>query len=495
MDRTACVNLPVFTVQLLLRRHSDWKNLPVAVVDADKPQGTILQVNNRARSYRILPGMRYAAGLALDGNLRAAVVSEKEVKNTITSLSNRLRSFSPRVEPAADEPGVFWLDARGLRRLYGSLETWARRIRADMKHNGFYASVVVGFNRFGSYAMAKARSGILVQKSPHEEQVAAKHVPIDRLAVEPNTRDLLEKLGITTVGQFINLPSSGIIKRFGKKAHHLHQLASGVLHRSLQSENPRPVAMKRLVLDHPEIDIGRIMAVIKRLLNSLLKMLANRGHSLTEVQVWFRFDRIGEHMESIRPAAPTLDARQLLDLIRLRLHAVKRLSDGVVETKLVAKSVVTEPEQLHMLEIRPKRDLAAANRALASVRAELGDQAVVRAKLREGHLPEGRFFWETFDSLPTPKPRSRKNFNLIRRIYNKPTPLTSHPDWNGDKQLFPVSQPGLTENLFGPYIISGGWWKRLVHREYYFVETQPGDLQWFYFDQIRKKWFLQGRVE
>ena len=63
MDRMACVNLPVLTVQLLLRRHPDWKNHPVAVVEADKPQGTILQVNSRARSYRIMPGMRYAAAI------------------------------------------------------------------------------------------------------------------------------------------------------------------------------------------------------------------------------------------------------------------------------------------------------------------------------------------------------------------------------------------------------------------------------------------------
>ena len=78
MDRTACINLPEFPVQLLLRRHPDWKNYPVAVVDADKPQGEILQVNECARSFRILPGMRYAAGLSLSGILRAAVVPDKD---------------------------------------------------------------------------------------------------------------------------------------------------------------------------------------------------------------------------------------------------------------------------------------------------------------------------------------------------------------------------------------------------------------------------------
>ena len=42
-----------------------------AVVDSDRPGGKILWVNERGRSFRILPGMRYAAGLSLVGTLRA----------------------------------------------------------------------------------------------------------------------------------------------------------------------------------------------------------------------------------------------------------------------------------------------------------------------------------------------------------------------------------------------------------------------------------------
>jgi protein ImuB len=491
----ACINLPVFTVQLLLRRFPAWKNQPVAVVDVDKPQGTILQVNERALSFRILPGMRYAAGLALDGSLRAAVVSKNDIKAAITFLSNRLRSFSPRVEPSTDEPGVFWLDAGGLERLYGSLNTWTKRIQADIQRNGFRVTVVVGFNRFGTYALAKARHGLFVLKSLRDEKVAAKQVPIHCLALEPNTRDLLEKLGVNTVGQFVNLPSGGVLKRFGPRAHLLHQLASGALRLSLQSENPRPTAMKRLVLDYPEIDIGRILAIIQRLLNPLLKLLTDRGHYLTELQVWFQIDRIGKHMERIRPAAPTLNDRQVLDLIRLRLHSLNKLSNGVVETALVGKSIAASPEQLRLFEVRPKRNLAAANRALARVRAELGDQAVVRARLREGHLPEGRFIWEAFDTLCAPQPCNRNTIHLIRRIYGKPIPLSAHPSWKSDEQIPPGVQSKTAEHFYGPYIISGGWWKRPVHREYYFGVTQPGELQWVYFDQVRKRWFLQGRVE
>ena len=495
MDRMACINLPVFAVQLLLRRHPDWKDQPVAVVDVDKPQGTILQVNERADSSRILPGMRYAAGLALDGNLRAAVVSEAEIAEAIAFLTNRLRSFSPRVEPAAGEPGVFWVDAGGLQRLYGSLSTWTKSIKGDMQQNGFLATVVVGFSRFGCYALAKAEQGICILKSRRIEQTAAKQVPIHCLDLESQMRDLLEKLGINTVGQFVNLPAEGILKRFGPKANFLHKLAAGDIRLSLQPEKPQPAAVKRLVLEHPEVDIGRIMAVIQQLLQPLLDMLAKRGHCLTEVQIWFQFDRIGKHMERVRPAAPTLDARQVLELIRLRLQSLNTLSDGVVEITLVGKSVASAPKQLHLLDVRPKRDLVAANRSLARVRADLGDRAVVRARPREGHLPEGSFIWETFDTLYAPKPSNRKTIHLIRRIHDKPIPLRSHPGWKSDNQIPSNVRAEGAATVLGPYIISGGWWNRPVYRNYYFAAAQTGELEWVYFDQMRKKWFLQGRVE
>ena len=71
MDRMACVNLPELPLQLLLRRHPDWADRPVAVVDADKPQGTLLWTNRCARNYRIFPGMRYAEGLSLTADLHA----------------------------------------------------------------------------------------------------------------------------------------------------------------------------------------------------------------------------------------------------------------------------------------------------------------------------------------------------------------------------------------------------------------------------------------
>ena len=106
MDRMACVDLPDFPLQLLLRRHPDWRIRPAVVVDCDKPQGQILWANERARSFRVLPGMRYAAALALAGDLRASVVPTNEIERAVVFVdpgawyASRPASNLQRTSPA-----------------------------------------------------------------------------------------------------------------------------------------------------------------------------------------------------------------------------------------------------------------------------------------------------------------------------------------------------------------------------------------------------------
>jgi hypothetical protein len=55
-------------------------------------------------------------------------------------------------------PGIAWVNASGLVKLYGSLPRWAGLMRDALHDAGFQATVVVGFTRFGAYATA---AGIL----------------------------------------------------------------------------------------------------------------------------------------------------------------------------------------------------------------------------------------------------------------------------------------------------------------------------------------------
>ena len=528
MDRMACVELPAFSLQLLLKRHPDWAGQPVAVVDRDKPQGVILQVNEPARMARIRTGMRYSAGLSLAHTLLAGEVPCADIEREIAGIAARLHRFSPDVEPCRDEPGVFWLNASGLTRLHVSLHRWAQEIVAALQECGFRAVVVVGFARFGTLAVARtletrfgapAGAGALAPGEPvavipdlAHERALADGMRLSRLGIDPTLRDRLHGLGIRTVGAFLQLPSEGIRRRFGPEAQRLHRLAAGERWAPLQPlRTPEPLVVHH-DLEDPETDAVRLLFQLKRLLDRVLAIAAARHQALTELTLHLRLDRSGAQTERIRPAAPTLDVVQLMNLVRLRLESLS-LEAGVTELRITGRAVAATAMQQGLFVERPRRDRAAADRALARVRAEFGDEAVMRSRLAEAHLPEARFAWEPVETMPYPEPREVASRPMVRRIHARALalPLESHPKLPGPHSESEGPRPesghplmlggengyegGCVRELAGPYVVSGGWWHSAVRREYYFARVQGGDMLWIYYDRPRRRWRWQGQVE
>jgi protein ImuB len=514
MDRLACVDLPAFPLQQLLRAHPEWQELPAAVVADDTPQAVILWVNEQARQRHVLPGHRHGHALALAGDLRAGVVHAADIAAAGTAVAALLRRFSPEVEPSAAEPGVFWLNATGLLPLYSSLHDWARAVVVALEQAGWRATVVVGFARFSTYALARAhRLQCMVLDEPEAERRAAGQVPLARLDLAPRLRDALERLGITTVAGLAALPQEGVRRRFGAAAQRLHALATGNAWDPLQPVFPAEPLARRLLLDEGERDVARLLFAIKRGLDPLLAELARRRQALSELLLELQLERAAvavagagdgsparcEHR--IRPAEPSLDRRALLSLVHLRLEAAPPPAP-VIEIALDAASVPATREQLDLFAQRPRRDLRAADRAFARLRAEFGDQAIVQARLGDGHLPEAQYSWVPLERAVLPRcqvlgagggPAVRP---LVRRIYLRPLRLAPHTTGSNrdDGWLLAGLRQGPVVRVHGPHVISGGWWRGEVHRDYHFIETRRGDLLWVYYDRVRRRWFLHGVV-
>jgi protein ImuB len=495
VPRLACVDLPAFPLQILLKAHPEWRGLPVTVLAEEKAQAPLLWVNEAGWRLGVRPGQRYAAALSLTRDLRAGTVSGDSVAAEVAAITAGLRSYTPEVEPAAGVPGLFWLDASGLERIHPSLETWARRIRRDLHERSFVSSVVVGFTRFGTYAVARGRRGTAVFAVPRDEEEAARAVRLERLELAPDVREALGKLGVRTVGDFVALPPTELRQRFGEEVYRLHRLARGDLWSPLQPLPPEPLRETHDELPAPDANSVRLLFRIKRLLDDALAELAARGEALVEVGLGLRLDRGGWRRESLRTAAPTLDAAQVLDLIRLRLDVV-RLSSPAVELSLTLGVVPATTDQLRLFEEQQsRRDLAAAGRAFARLRAEMGEGAVVRARLRDAHLPGARFAWEPLEVAVLPHPRPVTPRPLVRRIFGPPRALPPRPRHEPDGWLLRGEDHGPVSRFIGPYLLSGGWWGGEVRRDYYYAQMRRGDVLWVYYDRRRRRWFLEGQVE
>jgi protein ImuB len=466
----------------------------MAVVAEEKPQALLLWVNEKARALGIRPGHRYAAALALSTELRAGAVSEAAIREGVARLTEILRRFTPDVEPAG-VPGLFWLNASGLERLYPSLDSWAEAIRETLRVSKFYASVAVGFTRFGTYAVARAYRGARAFRSPEEEDAMSRSVPLARLDIPPDAQETFLKLRVRTVADFLRLPPKGLLKRFGPEVHDLHRLAAGDLFSPLQPRPEEEAFLRKMELPSPETAAERLLFFVKQILDDLLKELDGKGLALAKLHLRLALDDRSALEEALRPDEPTLNGPLLLGLVRLRLETLK-LDSGVVDLGVRADVVRKSTEQLSLIAEKPKRDPRSCNRAFARLRAELGDGVVVRAELRDGHLPTSRFEWRPLASLPekaaSPHGSGRA---LVRRIYEKPQALPPRSRHEPDGWLLRGLEFGPVRDFLGPYVFSGGWWKATVDREYYFVKMREGDVFWIFYDRERRRWFLEGRVE
>ena len=507
MDRMACVDVPALPLQLLIRRHPDWSNQPVAVLKRDTPHGAILWINETARRSGVLTGMSYAAGLALTSDLRGVEIAPDEITQSIATITELLRRFTPNIEPSDAHPGVFWLDASGLQPLFTSLTAWAGQVQSCLRHSGFKSRIAVGFTRFGTYAAARTGLGTdhrawneaTVFQDAAAEQDAARQVALSRLDINPDLRDVLGKLGVHTVGAFVNLPAAGVRTRFGTDAHHLHRLASGALSLPLQPQPAVEPLTSHVDLDVPETNVQRLLFLIKRALDPLFTALATRQHALTALELRLRLETRAdepraEQIEKLRTAEPTLDIRQVLNLLHLRVER-QSLPNGVTAITLLVTSVPATRAQLQLFQLQSRRDLRAADRALARIKAEFGEGTVVHVSLTDGHLPEATFTWQPLEHVVRPTPHPVDVRPVIRRLFTRPRRLPSRLRHEPDGWMLRGAQHGHVVQMHGPYVVSGGWWRTIVHREYYFAKTRDNAWSWVYYDRRRRAWFLHGEVE
>ncbi|HAN31197.1 MAG TPA: DNA repair nucleotidyltransferase [Myxococcales bacterium] len=491
----ACVCLPELALQVLVRAYPQLRQGPCAVIDEDRPQGRVLCVNQAARELRLLPGMTYAAGLSLAPDLRARVVPQQQLQQVVDGVCEVLHTLSPRVEPSQQEPGVFWLDVQGLQRVFPSLGVWIQSLHRQLRALELWPRVVVGWSRFGTYALARGGHAVgqILESQEHERQ-AYEDICLSRLGLTPSVRDALGKLGVRDVGALLSLPADGLRRRFGPEVLQLWRLGTGDWRPSLRAMAPQVPLCQQEILDNPVEHRSQVLFVIKRGLYGLLVRLASRHQALSSLGCKLQIEG-GSLIEfEISPAQPTLDEHQVLELVRLKLESLS-LKGAIEEVFIRVEPASAQREQLQLFKHRGKRDLSAAKEAIARLRAELGDDAVCRAHLTSGNLPEAQFTWVPTKqvSLPEPIPVDRRT--LVRRISSRPLRLPPQSRHTRDEGLLVTGvEQGAVVRSWGPYIISGGWWVREVCREYQFTQVQSGRLLWLYYDRGRRRWYQQGRI-
>ena len=543
--RIACVQIAGLALEVLRRDHPEWRDRPLAVVERERADGKLLLVDPLASHMGLRRGMRYGPAQSRVPGLRAGVVSPSRIDAMVAELTTAMQAFSPRVDATAGLDGTFLIDPNGLEGLYGDLATWAKAVHGYLTGRGLRATIVIGFSSQATTAIANAASvsgiskitripdvtrrrsaansgqltkglpsrGVIVLTDEDEERSLLCNVGLDTLALPHDAITGLAQLDIHTVGDLLSISAAALTARFGVQVGKLHALVAGTTQLPLApAPLDEPISLD-IDVEPADDDLARLLFAIKGGLHEMLLHVTARAQAVGAFTIELLLEDKSKVIERVEPGRPTREAMMLIDLARLRLGNCQ-LQAKVERITLRADIAKLHGEQLALLAMRRKRDRTAGSRALARIRAAFGDHSVTRASLRAAHLPEARFRYEAVAEMPridrpiqerlpdhgaqTPPmdPAARATDPapappLVRRLLPRPRRLEPRDPRH------PEAGPRLGERtrLFGPYRVSGGWWAREVSRDYYYAETEEGDLLYIYFDHPRQRWFLHGSID
>src|SRR5712692_5865034 len=155
----ACIFVPNFPVEALLRAEPELRSQAVAVIEGKPPLQKIVSVNAMSRDAGVSPEM---TKLQVEGCSEIALRERSEFQESAAhqALLDCAQSFSPQVEDSA--PDTLLLDLAGLGVLFGSLPKIARGISRRASAMGLTTNVAVAQTLEAALLAARGFIGITV---------------------------------------------------------------------------------------------------------------------------------------------------------------------------------------------------------------------------------------------------------------------------------------------------------------------------------------------
>ena len=291
-------------------------------------------------------------------------------------------------------PGVLLMSARGPARHQGGEEALAERILdAVAELTGWDCGVGIADGPFA--ALLASAPGRIVRPGRSADYLAPH--PISALAQAPvgpgwghrgqpsatrperrlnlaETVDLLQRLGITTLGDLAALPSAAVADRFGPDVATLHLLARGLEPAPPAAHHPTQPLLAETTHEPPLVRTDQAAFIARPLAEQLHTQLVERGLVCTRLRIVARTEG-GEEMERTWRHDGALTVADVVDRIRWQCDGwITRARLGGPATGAIVRI------GLHPLQLAPAGESAPALWGSAGEAAQRAERAFARAQ-------------------------------------------------------------------------------------------------------------------
>jgi DNA polymerase-4 len=320
-------------------------------------------------------------------------------RNASARFLDILSEFTPDVEPLGLEEA--FLDLTGFEPIYGPVRETALRIKRRIRGElGLTASVGIA----GSKVVAKVASDLskpdgLVEVAPGEERIFLAPLPVTRLpCVGPKTERVLQRIGITTIGELGRLPISFLRHIFGVHGDVIHRYANGIDNRGLELPAPAKSISRESTFAEDTLDRTFLSATLHYLGERVGATLRSQGKQARCVTLKLRYADF-ESITRSRTLREGIDTDRAIFEVGRRLME-KALEQRAMPVRLVGIGVsnLIEGRQLNMFDPWAERQ-ERLNEAIDRIRGKYGFVAVEVGRtlpLREMFpIENGRYCLET----------------------------------------------------------------------------------------------------
>ncbi|KGM57221.1 DNA repair nucleotidyltransferase [Lysobacter arseniciresistens ZS79] len=447
----ACILLPQLALDGVLRRHPD-PDAPLALVTGPAQRRVLHAVNPAAKAAGLRAGQPLGTAQALCGRFATVEHDPAETDRWHDFLAAWAYRYSSLV--CRTMPSALLLEVEASFKLFGPWPRFEAQLRADLAELGFHHRITLAPHPHAARALANVHDGLAVTDAAPLHN-ALGQLPVERSGLAPDVATALRRMGLRKLRQVLALPRAALGKRIGPDAlAHLDRL-TGALPAPLQCYQPPDSFESRIELNYDVESSQALLFPLRRLTTDLAAYLAGRDGGVQRFTVVLEHERCADSEITIGLLAPERSPAMLFELARGRLEQA-RVPAPVRGVRLVARELPPfVPAGRDLFDARPQQAVP-WEQLRERLRARLGDDAVHGLAVRADHRPERA--WQTeagraATAAPVPRPGW---------LLPQPAPLRDHH---------------LTI-LAGPERIETGWWDGDVRRDYYLVETSPGQRAW-----------------
>jgi len=449
---------------------------PAVAADGGRQRAQVCVANRAAEKLGVQAGLSVAAAQALVSELQVFQREPQKEAAALASLATWAGQFTSTVSLETD--GLL-LEIGGSLKLFGGAEKLLEKVRKGVRSLGYRALFAAAPTPLGAALLARAGETVVIA----DRAQLAEHLsrlPIVLLDPEHAHADMLEAMGILTIGDYLALPRAGLKRRFGDALLDQLDRALGNVPDPRGHFEPPAQFSSRLELPAEVHDTTALLFAAKRLISELEGFLRSRGIGIQQ----FHLDLLHADRPTTRVGvglvSPSRDSQRLLSLLRERMERVT-LPQPAREVVLVAER--TTPYRARNLDLFPDAIEAAENAApfIERLRARLGDGMVHSLECVADHRPEL--------AMKASEPGVAYQVGAPSRpLWLLPQPRPLHCRGG-------VPHLGVPLILRqGPERIESGWWDgRPVARDYFVAEAVGGPRYWVYREAAEaEKWFLHG---